>query len=60
MLASGDGDFVPILELAQERGKRVEVMAFREATSQALQDMADRFLPLGEIDGIFLPPRSHA
>lgn len=60
VLASGDGDFVPILELAQERGKRVEVMAFREATSQALQDMADRFLPLGEIDGIFLPPRSHA
>ncbi|MDF1524339.1 MAG: NYN domain-containing protein, partial [Trueperaceae bacterium] len=24
-LASGDGDFVPLLELAQERGKRVEV-----------------------------------
>lgn len=57
VLASGDGDFVPILELAQERGKRVEIMAFREAASQALQDMADRFLPLGEIDGIFMPPR---
>lgn len=57
VLASGDGDFVPILELAQERGKRVEVMAFREAASQALQDMADRFLSLGEIDGIFMPPR---
>ena len=60
VLASGDGDFVPLLELAQERGKRVEIMAFREATSQALQDMADRFVPLGEIANIFLPPRSHA
>lgn len=58
VLASGDGDFVPILELAQERGKRVEVLAFREATSQALQDMTDRFTALGEVDGIFLPPRS--
>ncbi len=60
VLASGDGDFVPMLELAQERGKRVEIMAFREAASQALQDMADRFLPLGEIEGIFMPPRAPA
>ncbi len=58
VLASGDGDFVPILELAQERGKRVEVLAFREAAAQDLQDMADRFMPLDEIDGIFLPPRT--
>lgn len=60
VLASGDGDFVPMLELAQERGKRVEVMAFRDSASQALQDMADRFLPLGEVTGIFMPPRSPA
>lgn len=58
-LASGDGDFVPILELAQERGKRVEVLAFRDATSQALQDLADRFVALGEVEGMFLPPRAH-
>jgi len=58
VLASGDGDFVPILELAQERGKRVEILSFREATSQSLQDMADRFTALGEVAGIFLPPRT--
>ena len=53
-LASGDGDFAPILELAQERGKRVEVLAFRESTGQGLQDMADRYVNLGEVEGIFL------
>lgn len=54
VLASGDGDFAPILELAQERGKRVEVMAFREVAGQALQDLADRFVALNEVPGIFL------
>lgn len=54
VLASGDGDFVPILELAQERGRRVEVAAFREATSQELIDLADRYLHLAELDDIFV------
>lgn len=53
-LASGDGDFAPILELAQERGKRVEVLAFRESTSQSLQDLADAYLNLSELAGVFL------
>lgn len=57
VLASGDGDFAPILELAQERGKRVEVMAFREAAGQALQDLADRFVALSDVSEIFLPSR---
>lgn len=53
-LASGDGDFTPVLELAQERGKRVEVLGFRESTGQSLQDLADRYVNLSEVDGIFL------
>ena len=53
-LASGDGDFAPLLELAQERGKRVEVLAFRESTGQALQDLADRYVNLAEVEGIFM------
>ena len=53
-LASGDGDFVPILEVAQQRGCRVEVVAFREATSQDLIDRADRFLNLSELGDIFV------
>jgi len=54
VLASGDGDFVPILALAQERGKRVEVLAFREAAAQSLVDLVDRFVHLGEVPGIYL------
>ena len=55
VLASGDGDFVPILQLAQERGKRIEVLAFREAAAQTLIDLVDRFVHLGDVDGIYLP-----
>ncbi len=43
VLASGDGDFVPMLKLAQARGCRVEIVAFKETTSQMLLDMADSF-----------------
>ena len=54
VLASGDGDFVPIVRLAQERGVRVEVAAFRATTSQDLIDAVDRFDDLAEIEGIFV------
>ncbi len=57
VLASGDGDFAPILELAQERGLRVEVAAFRETTAQALIDLADRYTALADLDGIFVTGR---
>jgi uncharacterized LabA/DUF88 family protein len=55
VLASGDGDFVPLLELAQQRGRRVEVIAFREASAQTLIDLADRFIHLGDVEGAYLP-----
>lgn len=54
VLASGDGDFVPILELAQQRGLRVEILAFRATTSQALIDLVDRFDDLAALEGIFV------
>lgn len=54
VLASGDGDFVPLLEVAQQRGKRVEVLAFREASSQILLDLADTFQNLAEVPDIFV------
>ncbi len=54
VLASGDGDFVPILELAQQRGKRVEVLAFREAAAQTLIDLADRFTHLPDEEETFV------
>lgn len=46
VLASGDGDFAPMLELAQERGCRVEIASFRDLTSQTLLDIADAFTDL--------------
>ena len=45
VLGSGDGDFTDIVELLQERGKRVEVIAFREHTAQKLIDAADKIHP---------------
>lgn len=54
VLASGDGDFVPIVELAQERGKRLEALAFRATTAQALIDRVDRFDDLAEVEEIFV------
>lgn len=56
-LASGDGDFTPLVRLVQERGKRVEVMAFRETTAQELLDACDRFVGLAEA-GTLLAARS--
>ena len=54
VLASGDGDFVPILELAQQRGCRVEVLAFHETASQGLIDLADAFLNLADVSDMFV------
>ncbi len=54
VLASGDGDFAPMLELAQQRGLRVEVLAFREAAAQTLIDLADRFTHLADEADIFV------
>jgi uncharacterized LabA/DUF88 family protein len=54
ILASGDGDFAPMLELAQQRGCRVEVMAFREATSQSLIDLADVYVSLADTSDFFV------
>ncbi len=57
VLGSGDGDFVEILEVMQERGKRVEVIAFKETTSQKLIDSADKFTHLPDIEQAFMPTR---
>lgn len=54
VLASGDGDFVPLLEVAQQRGKRVEILAFREAVSQVLLDTVDAFQNLADVPDIFV------
>lgn len=57
VLGSGDGDFVDIIEVLMERGIRVEVVAFKETTSQRLIDAVDRFVHLPEIPDPFMPGR---
>jgi len=47
-LASGDGDFVPLVKYLQKRGIRVEVYAFTYNTAIDLKDCADMFYPLQE------------
>lgn len=48
VLASGDGDYVPLVEYLKNHGKRVEVMAFGKSTSSKLREVADEFLDLEE------------
>ncbi len=46
VLVSGDGDYIPLVEYAQSRGRRVEVMAFGETTSSNLIDFVDDYTNL--------------
>jgi uncharacterized LabA/DUF88 family protein len=46
VLVCGDGDFVPLVQFAKERGLRLEVMSFRESTSSALIEVVDSFTDL--------------
>ncbi len=48
VLASGDGDFVPLVDFIKTKSKRVEVFAFAENTAYDLKEKADKFEPLGE------------
>ena len=48
VLASGDGDFVPLIDFIKGKNKRVEIFAFPDNTAYDLKEKADRFEPLGE------------
>lgn len=48
VLATGDGDFVPLVEyLKNNTGTQVEVMSFGRSTSGKLKEIADDFIDLG-------------
>lgn len=48
VLVTGDGDFVPLVEYLQSRGRQVEVMAFGKSASAKLKEEVDLFTDLGE------------
>lgn len=56
VLASGDGDYVPLLEYAKNFGVRGEVIAFGKSASGKLIEEADDFIDMDETPKKFLIP----
>jgi len=48
VLASGDGDFVPLVEFVKNKHKKVEIFSFPDNTAYDLKEKADRFEPLDD------------
>lgn len=48
ILASGDGDFVPLVEYLKFMGTQVEVITFGRSASGKLREVADHFIDMGE------------
>lgn len=48
-LASGDGDYLPLLQEVMRRGKQVEVLAFSSGLNEQLSYSVDRFLSLDQV-----------
>lgn len=56
VLASGDGDYIPLLEYLKNYGVRVEVIAFGKSCSSKLIEEADDFIDMDEQPKKFLIP----
>jgi len=54
VLASGDGDFLQLVEYLKNQGKRIEVIAFGRSASARLKETADEFVDLEEEPGKYL------
>lgn len=47
ILASGDGDFGPLVEYLKNKGKQVEIIAFGKTTSSKIKEISDDFIDIG-------------
>lgn len=56
VLASGDGDFAPLLEYLQMTGQLTETIAFGKSTSSKIKELTDNFIDLDENPRKFLMP----
>jgi uncharacterized LabA/DUF88 family protein len=54
ILASGDGDFVPLVEYLKNLGTQVEVISFGKSSSAKLIEIADEFIDMSEDPGKYL------
>ncbi|PIP24999.1 MAG: hypothetical protein COX34_01045 [Candidatus Nealsonbacteria bacterium CG23_combo_of_CG06-09_8_20_14_all_36_12] len=57
VLASGDGDFLQLIEYLKNQGKRVEVLAFGRTSSLKLKEASDEFIDLDETPEKYLLKR---
>jgi len=46
VLASGDGDFLQLIEYLKNQGKRIEIIAFSRSASAKLKEAADEFIDI--------------
>lgn len=54
ILASGDGDFVPLVEYVRSQGCQVECIAFGKSSSSRLRESVDDFIDMDETPHAFL------
>lgn len=54
VLASGDGDFLQLVEYLKNQGKRVEIIAFGKSSSSKLRESVDEFIDLEYPPGKYL------
>jgi uncharacterized LabA/DUF88 family protein len=59
ILASGDGDYVPLLEYLQILGQRVEMVSFGKSTSTRMRELVDMHLDLDTNPKKYLMPIRH-
>lgn len=57
VLVSGDGDYVDLLDYCRGQGRRTEVIAFKQTTSNRLIAEADEFIDLSSNKRRFLQQR---
>ncbi|MBU0723196.1 NYN domain-containing protein [Patescibacteria group bacterium] len=48
VIASGDGDYIPLVEYLQNEGVQVEILSFKKSSSTKLIEIADDFVDLDE------------
>jgi uncharacterized protein (TIGR00288 family) len=58
VLATGDGDFVPLVEYLKGHGVICEVIAFKESTNATLKTVADSFIDMSADSERYLIPDS--
>ena len=48
ILATGNGDFIPLVEYLMKEGCQVEIISFSKSSSSRLQEVADDFIDMCE------------